>query len=61
MSRERTIVVLAVLIALAPFLGLPYSWLMWIEPLLAAVIILLSLFARSHYIKENDAPHESSL
>lgn len=52
MSHEGTLTLLGVLILLAPFLGLPYSWLMVILPLAGLSIITLSIILRARGLKE---------
>lgn len=37
MHRLQALMVLGLLTALSPFLGLPYAWLMWILPVLGIV------------------------
>lgn len=39
MSLGRTLILLGVLIALSPFVGLPYSYLAWVLPLLGLVVV----------------------
>lgn len=38
MSRESTLVLFGTLIILAPFSGLPLSWLQWLLPALGIII-----------------------
>lgn len=47
MSRESTLIFLGVLIALSPFIGLPYSWLMVILPILALALVLIAVALRA--------------
>lgn len=44
MNRERALIFLSVLVIISPFVGLPYSWLSLILPLLgvASVLVVLS-------------------
>ena len=43
MSKESTLLLLGVLIVLAPFLGLPYAWLMVVLPLCGVLVVALSI------------------
>ena len=43
MSKESTLLLLGVLIVLAPFLGLPYAWLMVVLPVCGVGIVALSI------------------
>jgi TRAP-type C4-dicarboxylate transport system permease small subunit len=43
MSRERILTLIGLLTALAPFLGFPYSWLMFILPVLGVLVALIAL------------------
>lgn len=52
MSRESTLLILGVVIILAPFLGLPYAWLMVIEPLLGLGVIALAILVRARRMTE---------
>ena len=47
MSRETLLMLLAVATALLPFLGLPYSWLMVLVPILALSMCLIAFLLRS--------------
>lgn len=38
MSRESLLIGIGLLVLLSPFLGLPYSWLMVLLPVLGAVV-----------------------
>ncbi len=46
MSREGIIMTLGLLTAVSPFIGLPYSWLMWMLPVLGLVSFALALTLR---------------
>jgi len=52
MTRESTILLLGLVTALAPFLGLPYSWLMVILPLAGFSIVILSVLLRARRMQE---------
>lgn len=55
MSREKTLLLLAILIALSPFVGLPYSVLMWVVPILALLVAVVGARPRSRVAP----PHEA--
>lgn len=57
MTKKTTLIALALLTALTPFLGLPYSFLQWILPLLALLIALIAFFGRGTPVR---SPHEES-
>jgi len=46
MTRESLLIVIGALLALSPFLGLPYSWLMVLVPALSAVVIVIGVTLR---------------
>lgn len=46
MSKEGTIMLCAVVVAVSPFVGLSYSWLMWLLPILGLVMFSLALSLR---------------
>lgn len=52
MSHESTIFLLGILIALTPFLGLPYSWLMVIVPVLSVLTALFAILARARRLAD---------
>ncbi len=41
MSRDRFLVLIGILIALAPFSGLPYAWLDWLLPALGVCAVIV--------------------
>ncbi len=41
MSKEGTLVTIGILTAVSPFLGLPYSWLAWILPVLGILAVIV--------------------
>lgn len=43
MSRERILIALGVLIALSPFVGLPYAWLMVFLPIAGLLATLIGV------------------
>lgn len=54
MSRASLIVLFAALIAVSPFLGLPYSWLMVLEPVLGGLIAILAFTGRERTEQRSD-------
>jgi len=52
MSHESTLFLLGILAILAPFLGLPYSWLMVIVPALGLAIAALSVILRARSMQQ---------
>ena len=58
MTRESTVATLALLVALSPFLGLPYTLLMWIVPSLGVLIALLSFSGRFARRSRPHIPHD---
>ena len=56
MTRVRTITGLALLVALSPFLGLPYSWLMWLLPILGLLIVFIALSSRRSAARHEEPP-----
>lgn len=49
MSKEGTLFTVGVLVMLAPFAGLPMSWLAWILPLLGAVVVIVAYLVRQQH------------
>ncbi len=47
MSHESTLLLIGILVVLCPFLGLPYSWLMVIVPVLGVSVAALSIILRA--------------
>ncbi len=60
MSNEGTIFFLALFLALSPFLGLPYAWLMVIVPVLALLTAAFAILARARRLVDAHAPETSS-
>jgi hypothetical protein len=52
MSRTTTLVILGVLVFLAPFAGLPLSWLSWLLPVLGVAVIVSGLSLRQSRVRE---------
>jgi len=46
MSKEGTLMIVGVLVILAPFSGLPLSWLEWILPVLGVIVIIVGYLVR---------------
>jgi hypothetical protein len=46
MSKEGTLFTVGVLVMLAPFSGLPLSWLTWILVALGAIVVIVAYFVR---------------
>lgn len=65
MSRESMLMVLGVLVALSPFIGLPLAILAWLLPVVGVLIVLIGIGLRtvrglSERGSRNES-HESSL
>lgn len=43
MTTARLLIVFGVLVLVSPYLGLPYSWLMFLLPVLGVVILALGV------------------
>jgi hypothetical protein len=62
MSHESTLLLVGIIVILSPFLGLPYSWLMVIVPVLGVAIVALSVILRARVmmrvpqVQETTAP-----
>lgn len=59
MPKRTIIVILGVLTALSPFLGLPYAGLMWLLPVLGIAIAVLAYPVRRQRYTEAPEPHEA--
>ncbi|HYE23359.1 MAG TPA: hypothetical protein VEA92_02840 [Candidatus Paceibacterota bacterium] len=46
MTRESLLIALGILLAITPFLGLPYSWIMVIIPVLSAGVVVIGVTLR---------------
>ncbi|MDR3548052.1 MAG: hypothetical protein P4M11_07280 [Candidatus Pacebacteria bacterium] len=54
MSRENFLILLGILVVLSPFAGLPLAWLMWLLPILGALIVIIGIMIRrSRRTQEN--------
>ena len=51
MSHVTTLILLGVLVFLAPFSGLPISWLSWILPILGLCVIVSGLSLRQSRVR----------
>ncbi len=56
MSKEGTLVTVGILVAISPFIGLPYSWLAWILPVLGGITVLVGYVIRKDIIAERSEP-----
>ena len=52
MSFEATLILLGVLIAILPFVGIPYSWLMWFILLLGIAVAGVGTVLRAREVSE---------
>lgn len=43
MSRESVLIVVGILVAISPFSGLPVSWLVWILPIMGAIVAVIGM------------------
>jgi len=60
MSRSLMLIVLAILIILSPFSGLPMSILIWILPVLGFVILAIAISFKREGMKTSPEPtHEA--
>lgn len=47
-------ILLGILVVLSPFAGLPLAWLMWLLPILGALIVIIGIMIRrSRRTQEN--------
>lgn len=62
MSRESLLILLGILVALSPFLGIPLSLLAWILPVLGLVTLGIGISLRTERTRSADATtsHEAS-
>lgn len=51
MSHVTTLILLGVLVGIAPFAGLPISWLSWILPILGLCVIASGLSLRQSRVR----------
>lgn len=59
MSKRTTLILLGLLIVITPFVGLPYSYLMWVLPILGLLVAYLGYSRRSIRMPAEDpALHE---
>ncbi len=62
MSRNRILTLLGVLIFLSPFIGLPYSWLTVILPVLGVLVLIIAFTpSRTTRVKSNQATSPDSV
>jgi len=55
MTTESTLILLGILTALVPFLGLPYAWLLWTVPLLGLFIAGTGVMLRARRLASEGA------
>lgn len=60
MSRESLLIIVGILVALSPFVGLPLVWLAFVAPLLGAVIVLIGFSLVSRKRDMQRPTHEAS-
>lgn len=62
MHRESILIALGVLIAVSPYLGLPYAWLMFMLPIFGFIVLAigLSLQMRRRARVNDSAPNETN-
>jgi TRAP-type C4-dicarboxylate transport system permease small subunit len=58
MSRESTVILLGVLVAVSPFTGLPLSLLSWVLPILGALLVLIGITLRALSARTSTHAHE---
>lgn len=56
MSRASSLILLGILVALSPFIGLPLSVLAWILPILGIMIVLTGISFRVRRPREEASP-----
>lgn len=61
MSHETTLLLLGILVILAPFLGLPYSWLMVMVPILGICISALAVILRARTMQRAPMPSSEAV
>lgn len=61
MSKRATLMLLGLVIVITPFIGLPYSYLMWVLPLLGLLVAYLG-YSRRGTAQEalTHEPHDST-
>lgn len=58
MHRESILIALGALIAVSPYLGLPYAWLMFVLPVLGLLVLATGLSMRMRRrAQEKEAVH----
>ena len=61
MSRESTLILLGILVALTPFVGLPLLWRAILLPIFGALVVLIGITLRAHKLaRKNDLPETAS-
>jgi hypothetical protein len=59
MSRESVLVLLGVIVALSPFLGIPTTWLAIILPLLGVAVAVIGASLRVARFFATESPHDA--
>ncbi len=52
MKNGRTLIILGALVIVAPFIGLPYSWLRFMLPVLGALVLVAGVRSRPRRAQE---------
>lgn len=60
MSRSYVLIPLGILVALSPYVGVPYSYLMWALPVLGLIILLVGVSPQKKHPAETEV-HETNL
>ena len=61
MSRDGLLITLGVLTALAPFSGVPFSWLTWFFVLVGILVALVGLLSRARRVNAARASSEREI
>jgi uncharacterized membrane protein len=56
MSRETVLIILAVLVAVSPFSGLPLTWLSWILPVIGLALLLIGISMHQNRSSHSSLP-----
>ena len=59
MSRESLLILVGILVALSPFVGLPLVWLAFVTPFLGAVVVLIGFSLVSRKRNMQSPPYEA--
>lgn len=55
MSRENTLILVGILVALSPFSGLPHSWLSVLTPLLGVLVAIIGFTLHDRRIQNRES------